>query len=122
MVNSLYNPFIAATPTQVPRTSNLSQQPQKHPSMPLEPPDAPGGFLFSGPHPKISASVNDDSTRSATNRNSHRKESRRFPSVHPSTMLKARNRFQSRIFVRSVVRRSSLTRPRETNCRHSANG
>jgi hypothetical protein len=32
VVNSLYSSFIAATPTQVPRTSNLSKEPQKHPS------------------------------------------------------------------------------------------
>ena len=44
----------------------------------------------------ISASVNVDSTRPATCRNSQRNGSRCFPCVHPSTMLKARNRFQGR--------------------------
>src|SRR5262245_1731328 len=57
------------------------------------------------PH-RMSEAVNVDSTLPSTCWNSHCKGARPLPSVQPSTILNARNRFQSRIPASSAVRRS----------------
>src|SRR5215475_4026552 len=71
---------------------------------------------------RMSAVVNFEATLPATCSKSHCSGSRPFPSVQPSTMVKARKRFQSQMPVRSAVRRSCLNLPFDATCRHSANG
>ena len=66
---------------------------------------------FVMPHPRrrhwmMSAAVNLDSTLPATSRNSHCNGSRDFPAVQPSMMLKAKNKFQSRIAFSNALNRS----------------
>src|SRR5580704_5382210 len=70
--------------------------------------------------PRMSASVNCDSTFPPTSRNSQRRASRDLPAVQPSMRLNARNKFQSRIDDIRARKRSALYLPLASNWRYKA--
>ena len=73
------------------------------------------------PSHKMSAAVKLDSTLPATCFKSQRSGSRLLPSVQPSMMLKARNKFQSLMLRSNMANRSGLQEPLVSTCRHKAN-